>query len=78
MIISTYLYRMKEGTAFDNFNPMVWRFGAKDKEKGMYMALTDSPSAMRFNISDLSTMGKIFIQILHVKDFFQTDRVIFL
>ena len=51
---------MMEGTAFDNFNPMVWRFGEKDVEKGMYMAVTDSPSALRFNISDLSTMGKFF------------------
>lgn len=48
---------MMEGTAFDNFNPVVWRFGAKDKDEGIYMALTDSPSGFRFNITDLSSMG---------------------
>ena len=49
---------MMEGTAFDNFNPMVWRFGANDINDGMYMAVTDAPGGLRFNISDLSTMGK--------------------
>ena len=55
---------MVEGTAFDNFNPMVWRFGAKDINNGMYMAVTDAPAALRFNISDLSTMGKTYIYLL--------------
>ena len=55
---------MLEGTGFDNFNPMIWRFGEADKDSGMYMAVTDTPGGMRFNISDLSTMGKkIFISI---------------
>ena len=49
---------MLEGTGFDNFNPMIWRFGEADKDSGMYMAVTDTPGGMRFNISDLSTMGK--------------------
>ena len=55
---------MVEGTAFDNFNPMVWRFGAKDINNGMYMAVTDAPAALQFNISDLSTMGKTYIYLL--------------
>ena len=44
---------MMDGSAFDNFNPMIWRFGPE--KDGMYMAVTDAPAALWFNISDLST-----------------------
>ena len=50
-------YKMLDGTAFDNFNPMVWRFGEANLDNGVFMAVTDAPAALRFNISDLSTMG---------------------
>lgn len=44
-------------TAFDNNNPALWRIGKKDAKKGIYLATTDYPMPMRFNISDLSTLG---------------------
>ena len=49
---------MIDGTAFDNFNPMVWRFGENNLRNGVYMAVTDAPAALQFNISDLSTKGE--------------------
>ena len=51
---------MLDGTAFDNFNPMVWRFGPNSLNDGMYMAVTDAPAGLQFNISDLSTLGNTF------------------
>jgi len=44
-------------TAFDNNNPALWRIGKDNLEEGIYMAVTDAPVPIRFNISDLSTMG---------------------
>ena len=46
------------GTAFDNNNPALWRMGEKSVENGIYMAVTDAPVPVRFNITDLSTIGK--------------------
>ncbi len=47
------------GTAFDNNNPALWRMGEKSVENGIYMAVTDAPVPVRFNITDLSTIGEI-------------------
>ena len=33
-------------------------------EDGIYVAITDGPGAMQFNISDLSTIGNIYVIIL--------------
>ena len=44
-------------TAFDNNNPALWRIGQANEEEGIYLAVTDAPVPIRFNISDLSTMG---------------------
>ena len=33
--------------------------GEKSIENGIYMAVTDAPVPLRFNISDLSTLGKL-------------------
>ena len=44
-------------TAFDNNNPALWRIGKANQEEGIYLAVTDAPVPIRFNISDLSTMG---------------------
>ena len=56
------------GTAFDNNNPVVWRLGEKSQENGIYLAMTDSPVPIRFNISDLSTLGEFFIILLEIED----------
>ena len=48
-------------TAFDNNNPTIWRLGDKSVESGIYLAMTDAHVPLRFNISDLSTIGEIFI-----------------
>ena len=45
------------GTAFDNNNPVVWRLGPRSAKDGIYLAMTDNPTPIRFNISDLSTIG---------------------
>jgi len=45
------------GTAFDTNDPAVWRIGDKSVENGIYMAVTDAPVPVQFNISDLSTIG---------------------
>ena len=58
------IFQMIDGTAFDNFNPMVWRFGEKNLRNGVYMAVTDAPAALQFNISDLSTKGEILLEDL--------------
>ena len=52
-----------DGTSYDNYNPMIWRFGEKNIENGIYMAVTDNPGGMQFNITDLSTKGEKFIII---------------
>ena len=57
VLFKTFSFQFADGTAFDNYNPVVWRFGEKNKENGIYMALTDSPGGMQFNITDLSTKG---------------------
>jgi len=44
-------------TAFDNNNPALWRIGQKNINDGIYLAVTDAPVPIRFNISDLSTVG---------------------
>jgi len=44
-------------TAFDNNNPALWRIGKANIEEGIYLAVTDAPVPLRFNISDLSTLG---------------------
>ena len=44
-------------TAFDNNNPALWRIGKDNLEEGIYLAVTDAPVPLRFNISDLSTLG---------------------
>jgi len=50
-------YKVLMGTAFDNNNPVVWRLGPKSPDSGIYLAMTDNPNPIRFNISDLSTLG---------------------
>jgi len=45
------------GTGFQNTNPALWRLGHKSIDKGIYLAVTDSPVPMRFNITDLSSLG---------------------
>jgi carotenoid cleavage dioxygenase-like enzyme len=52
------MYGMTQSTAFDNFNPAVWRFGTK--EDPIYTAVTDFPAALWFNISDLSTNSMLY------------------
>lgn len=62
----TFLEKMKISektlmkTSFDNNNPALWRIGPKNPEKGIYMAVTDAPIPMRFNITDLSSMGLLY------------------
>lgn len=48
---------MVEGTAYDNNNPAVWRIGPKDAKKGIYLAVTDSPTSTRFDIDTLDTIS---------------------
>lgn len=50
-------YKMMMGTGFDNNNPALWRIGKSDKEKGIYMAVTDSVPATQFKIDTLDTVG---------------------
>jgi len=52
-------YKALAGTAFDNNNPALWRMGEKSIENGIYMAVTDAPVPLRFNISDLSTLESL-------------------
>eukprot|EP00092_Neocalanus_flemingeri_P065782 GFUD01080056.1.p1 GENE.GFUD01080056.1~~GFUD01080056.1.p1 ORF type:complete len:543 (+),score=150.85 GFUD01080056.1:194-1822(+) len=47
-------------TAFDNNNPALWRIGKDNLDEGVYLAVTDAPVPLRFNISDLSTIGMEF------------------
>jgi len=44
-------------TAFDNNNPALWRIGKDNLQEGVYLAVTDAPVPLRFNISDLTTIG---------------------
>jgi len=55
--ISEMMVTMK---AFDNNNPALWRMGPKHPHKGIYMAVTDAPVPMQFNITDLSSMGMLY------------------
>ena len=53
-----FFFQAVTGTAFDNNNPALWRMGEKSVENGIYMAVTDAPVPIRFNITDLSTIGR--------------------
>ena len=50
-------YKVTTMNEFGNNNPAIWRIGSKDMN-GIYLAVTDSKVATRFNISDLSTIGQ--------------------
>ena len=58
VIILVFNVKQITGTAFDTNNPAVWRIGDKSVENGIYMAVTDAPVPVQFNISDLSTIGR--------------------
>ena len=47
-------------TAFDNNNPALWRIGSESLEDGVYLAVTDSPVVLRFNLTTLETQGMLY------------------
>jgi len=50
-------FKMMSNSGYDNSNPGLWRIGAKDKEKGIHMAVTDFSVSTQFNISTLATVA---------------------
>ena len=53
----TILKKTILNTAYDNNSPALWRIGKNTLDDGVYLAVTDSPTPTRFNLTDLSTIG---------------------